>query len=78
VTTLIVGPELYGETAFRAFFGTTATGLEALLTGRLERRPARGAKWRVKLGGGGGLEPRFGAPAWRLVVGIEIFDHNPL
>jgi len=76
-TVVVVGPELYGETALRSFFGTTATGLEGLLTGRLETT-TRGTKWRVKLGSGGGLDPHFGAPEWRVVVGIEIFDHNAL
>jgi hypothetical protein len=76
-TVVVVGPEVYGETALRSFFGTSATGLEGLLTGRLERTAA-GAKWRVKLGSGGGLDPHFGAPEWRVVVGIEIFDHNAL
>jgi hypothetical protein len=78
LTVIVVGPELYGETALRSFFGTTATGLEGLLTGRLEREPAKGPRWRLKLGGGGGLDPHFGAPAWRVVVGIEVFDHTPL
>jgi hypothetical protein len=75
---VVVGPEVYGETAFRSFFGTTATGLEGLLTGRLERPSANGPKWRVKLGGGGGLDPHFGAPEWRVVVGVEVFDHHAL
>jgi hypothetical protein len=77
-TLVVVGPEVYGETAFRSFFATTATGLEGLLTGRLEQLPAHGAKWRVKLGVGGGLDPHFGAPEWRAVVGVELFDHNAL
>jgi len=77
-TVVVVGPEVYGETALRSFFGTTATGLEGLATGRLERAPSQGPKWRVKLGSGGGLDPHFGAPEWRIVVGIEIFDHNAL
>ncbi|HEY3817937.1 MAG TPA: hypothetical protein VGL81_12235 [Polyangiaceae bacterium] len=81
-TFLVVGPEIYGETAFRSFLGTSATGVESLLTGRLERTPGSVAKkgpgWRVKLGGGAGLDPHFGSAAWRTVVGIEIFDHNAL
>jgi hypothetical protein len=77
-TVVVVGPELYGETAFRSFFGTSATGVEGLLTGRLERAASKGTKWRVKLGSGGGLDPHFGAPEWRIVVGVEVFDHNAL
>jgi hypothetical protein len=75
---IVVGPEVYGETAFRSFFATTATGLEGLVSGRLESTPVHGTKWRVKLGTGGGLNPHFGAPEWRLVVGVEMFDHAPL
>src|SRR5208282_3530659 len=35
-TAVVVGPELFGETAFRSFFQSTATGLEGLLTARVE------------------------------------------
>jgi hypothetical protein len=73
---IVVGPEIYGETAFRSLLGTS-TGVEALLTGRLEETGDDGALLRVKLGGGAGLDPRFGAPAWRGIVGIEISDHLP-
>ncbi len=72
---IVVGPEVYGETAFRSPLGT-ATGVEALLSGRLEGTGDSGAQMRVKLGAGGGLDPRFGAPAWRVVVGIEMFGHQ--
>jgi hypothetical protein len=77
-TLVVVGPEVYGETAFRSFFGPTATGVEGLVTGRLERIPTVGRKWRVKLGGGGGLDPHFGAAEWRAVIGVELFDHSAL
>ena len=30
----------------------------------------------MKLGMGGGIEPHFGAPAWRAVFAIELFDRN--
>ena len=76
VTALVVGPELYGETAFRSFFGTTATGLEGLLSGRLEGIGDDGPQLRVKLGAGGGISPHFGAPEWRVVFGLELFDHS--
>ncbi|HXX68430.1 MAG TPA: hypothetical protein VEK07_14675 [Polyangiaceae bacterium] len=72
---LIVGPELFGETAFRSFFGS-ATGVEALVSGRVEGGADDGAQIRVKLGVGGGLDARFGTPEWRAVVGIEVFDHH--
>ena len=75
-TVLVVGPEIFGETALQSFFGSTATGLEALLTGRLEGTAGDGGQLRVKVGAGGGLSAHFGAPEWRAVVGIELFDHN--
>jgi hypothetical protein len=73
---LVVGPEVFGETAFRSFFGSSATGVEGLLTGRLEGTADDGAQARVKLGVGGGLEARFGAPEWRMVLAVELFDHH--
>ena len=73
---LVVGPELYGATAFRSFFGTTGTALEGLVTGRIEGTADDGPQFRIKLGTGGGLNPRFGAPEWRLVFAIEVFDHS--
>jgi hypothetical protein len=70
----IVGPEIYGETAFRSFF-SGETGTEALLTGRLERIGA-GRNLRIKLGIGHALEQNFGTPQWRIVFGVEMFGHN--
>jgi hypothetical protein len=73
-TTVVVGPELYGETAFRAPFSSGGTGVEALLSGRLEGTREDGAGFRVRLGTGGGLSPHFGAPEWRIVFGVDLFD----
>jgi OmpA-OmpF porin, OOP family len=73
---LVVGPELFGETALRSFFGASATGVEGLLTGRLEGTADDGGQVRVKLGAGGGLDARFGAPEWRIVLAVELFDHD--
>jgi hypothetical protein len=73
---LVVGAEVFGETALRSFFGSSATGVEGLLTGRLEGTADDGAQVRVKLGAGGGLDARFGAPEWRMVLAVELFDHH--
>ena len=70
---IIVGPELYGATAFRSFFGSTTTAFEGLLTGRLEGTGDQGRQLRVKLGAGAGINQDFGAPEWRLLLAIEIF-----
>ncbi len=73
---IVLGPEIYGETALRSFFGGPTTGVEALLTSRIEGTGEDGQQVRVKLGTGGGLDPQFGAPEWRFVVGLEVFDHS--
>jgi hypothetical protein len=74
----VIGPEVFGETAVRSIFGLDATGVEGLLSGRVEGSAERGPKLRFKVGIGGGLDARFGAPEWRAVVGIEVFDrHTP-
>jgi len=75
-TVLVVGPELYGATALQSFLGTTSTALEGLLTGRLEGTRDDGPQIRVKLGTGAGLNQHFGAPEWRFVLGVEVFDHD--
>ncbi|HEX8953243.1 MAG TPA: hypothetical protein VF945_15420, partial [Polyangia bacterium] len=74
----VVGPELWGATAYRAFFAANGTALEALFAGRLETTRGERANVRIKLGVGAGLDPRFGAAAWRLVAGVELFGrHRP-
>ncbi len=72
---LLLGPEVYGETAFQSFLGGTTTGIEGLLTGRLEAT-GEGPQLRVKLGAGGGIDPNFGAPELRILVALEIFTHH--
>ena len=72
--TVVVGPEFYGETAVRAFFGGR-TGFEGLVTGRFEGI-GDGPHLRIKLGVGGGLDPHFGASRWRVVVGMELLGQR--
>ena len=73
-TVIVAGPEVFGETAFNSFFGSRSTGVEGLLTARMEAISDRGALLRLKLGAGGGIDPHFGAPEWRLVCAIELSD----
>jgi len=73
-TALVLGPEVYGATALRSVFGTTSTALEGLLTARLEGTADDGPQLRLKLGPGVGIDQHFGAPEWRAVIGIEVFD----
>jgi len=75
-TAIVVGPEVFGATALRDFFGSTATALEALLSARLEGTGEEGLQLRVKLAGGAGVHQQFGAPDWRVVFSIEAFNHN--
>jgi hypothetical protein len=72
----VIGPEIFGATAFASFFGPEHTAFEGMLTGRFEGTGTAGPQLRVKLGAGAGLDPRFGAPEYRLVVALEIFDHG--
>ncbi len=71
---LVLGPELYGETALKSFFGPETTGLEALLGASLEGTRSDAAGFRLKLGLGGGLIPHFGTPGLRVVIGFELFS----
>lgn len=73
---LIVGPELFGASAFRSLFGSTTTALEGLLTGRLEGTAGHGQQLRLRLGAGGGINEDFGAPEWRILVTIETFNRD--
>jgi hypothetical protein len=73
---LVIGPEFYGATAFRSPFHTGATGFEGLLGGRLEGTAESGGQLRLRLGAGAGLDPHFGAPEWRVLVGVELFDRG--
>jgi hypothetical protein len=71
ISSFVVGPEVWGATAFNAFFGTEATAFEGLLSGRYEVGSGS-ADLRVKLGAGGGFVPEFGAPAFRAVLSVEL------
>jgi hypothetical protein len=73
---VIVGPELYGATAFRSFFGSTTTAFEGLLTGRLEGTGDQGRQLRIKLAAGAGINQDFGAPEWRVLLAIEVFANT--
>jgi hypothetical protein len=73
---VIIGPEVFGATAFRSLFGSTSTALEGLFTARLEGTGDGGIQLRVKLGAGAGINRQFGAPQWRIVSSIEVFNRN--
>jgi hypothetical protein len=71
---VVAGPEIFGETAFRSFL-SGETGMEALLTGRLEQTGTE-RNLRIKLGVGHALVQNFGAAQWRIVFGVELFGHK--
>jgi hypothetical protein len=75
---LIVGPELFGETALSSFLGSSTSGLEALLSGRLEQTGEEGIHLRLKLAAGGGLDAHFGVPELRAVFAVEVFGQQPI
>src|SRR3984957_7631639 len=68
---LIVGPELFGETGLHSLFRGPQTGFEGLFTSRLER-PGDKPHLRLKLGIGHGIVENFGAPKWRALIGLEL------
>jgi hypothetical protein len=70
---LVVGPEVYGATAFEAFFGANTTDLEGMVSARVEGTHETGMNVRLKVGAGGGLTRDFGSPEARVVVGVELF-----
>ncbi len=72
---LVVGPEIYGATAFSSFFSGPSTALEALVSTRLEG-VGEGPQLRLKVGAGAGINPYFGEPQWRVVFGVEVFDQS--
>jgi hypothetical protein len=73
----VIGPEVFGATAFEAAFGDNTTALEALASGRIEQVTGKGRQIRLRLGIGAGLDPEFGAPQWRILAGIEMFGQAP-
>jgi hypothetical protein len=72
----VVGPEIWGATAFRAFLDTGGTALEGLLGVRVEGTGIGWPQLRFKLAVGAGLDHHFGAAEWRLVAGIELFGRR--
>ncbi len=72
---ILLGPEIFGATAFRSFFGSETSALEGLLTARLDGSGLGNGRVRIKLGVGAGIHPQFGAPEWRAVIGVEIVGH---
>jgi hypothetical protein len=73
---LVIGPEVFGASAFSGLLGSSTTALEGLLSTRIEGTAESGQQLRVRLGTGLGSDQQFGAPAWRIVVGIEVFDRS--
>jgi len=70
----VVGPEVYGATAFAGVFKPETTSAEALLSARWEGTGGTGPQLRVRLGAGLGLGTQFGTPSWRVLLGIEVFS----
>ena len=75
-TDVIVGPEIFGATAFHAMFAGGTTSLEALMSARMEGTARTGRQLRVKLGVGAGLATSLGTPDWRAVLGVELFGRS--
>lgn len=72
----VIGPEVYGASAFQGLFKSETTTAEALLTVRYEGSGSSGPQLRLKLGAGVGVGSNFGTPAWRLLFQVEMFGQN--
>lgn len=72
----VFGPEVYGASALRSLGSSETTALEGLLTARFETLRGTARHVRIRVGIGGGLNPEFGAPEWRVVAGIEMFGES--
>jgi hypothetical protein len=73
-TNAVLGPEVWGATAFRDAFGKYTSGLETMLGIRLQHTTRDGAHTVVKAGFGEGLHSQFGTPEWRAVFVVESND----
>ena len=69
---IVIGPEIYGASAFRSFLRPAATDFEWLLTTRIVQKQIGNRQCMVRLGAGSGFAPQFGAPEWRAVLGVEL------
>jgi hypothetical protein len=65
---LAIGPEFWGFTIFK----NGSTGIEGLLSGRVELQLNPGALARFKLAAGAGLSAAVGVPEWRGVLSFEL------
>ena len=74
--TAVIGPEVFGATAFRSFFGSDGTAIEGLLSSRLEGPIDEKRSIRIRLGLGGGIHQQFGAAEWRMILGVEIYNRS--
>jgi outer membrane protein OmpA-like peptidoglycan-associated protein len=68
---IIVGPEIFGATAFNKFLAKEETAAEVLLTARFEFGALQASIGRIKVGVGTALNQHFGAPEWRFVLGVD-------
>jgi hypothetical protein len=71
---LVIGPEVFGATAARGLLAADTTAVEGLLTARYEGIDPT-SPIRLRIGIGAGIHPRFGAPEWRGVLGVEVGGH---
>ncbi len=71
---VMVGPGLFGETAVHSA-SNGQTGFEGLLTGRFERTGDK-PHLRFKMGVGHALVQHFGAPGWRVLIGVELIAQH--
>jgi hypothetical protein len=76
LATLNVCAEIFGATAFRSAFDSSATAIEGLLEARADLKMDDARRARVKLGTGRRLDGTFGAPDWRIVLAVEVVGNT--
>lgn len=67
-----IGPEIFGQTALQSPFTRSTTGLEVMLSARLEHLHDDRTSTRYKLGFSEAVLHEFGAAEWRLLGSIEL------
>ena len=70
-TSVLLGAEVWGQTAVKYAFNDDSTGLEGMLTGVYETVQRNEHRLRAKVGFGTGIRSEFGTPEWRAVLGVE-------
>ena len=73
---LIIGPEVFGASAFQSFFGTDTTALEALLSTRVEEKLRTAWRSASSSALGWASTRTLERPRDEILLAFEVFDHS--